>query len=291
MAGILLFIPYVFIPGILILLAAGSFLGWRSFRKKYIGTSQFESRWHFAFRVLGISQIVVFLLLVAFLVGTFGFGLFIAPIIVFANVLAAIVIFIFSALIYPRAIKWATETAKVQQREPISSLFGNFSAFAYAIAGVLIPTILFIGLNGMELPREFFAEFILATGNVSLVKMYPDEYKQQNLYAKIAAKKQDPSICDNLVPPLLKSNCYQVADPEFPQYLKTCDLYMKQGDAEQADYIQQNCLINKMYTEKKSSVSGDALNCDLLQMKYANNRRMGYILEECQRIKAFKPAQ
>jgi len=275
------------------------FFGWRSFQKNCKNTGIIDSRLQFAFRILRVNQlwvlslffvfgILVFVILplsgwdtlgiggLLFVTGSF-FGLII-------DVALAVLTFVIALIVYPLARRKITGNSDIVLSAPttISSEIKHSWRKDFIVIVIVLITIITPALFlSQDLRISLFSWVIRSTGAVSLVKYQPYEHVQTSLYSYLAKQKQDPIICDNIVTPIYKSQCYKDADPNFLQNKKTCELYVKQGDAEQAGYIQRDCILNQLYEKERSALPENIIDCNAVASQYANNLQIDYITKEC----------
>ncbi len=210
------FSPIFFWVGIetLVLSLVCSYLGWRAMRKQFEKDSVLDSRLMFAFRILALSQIVFFGLLVGFILITAGFGLFVVPLFVFCNILSAVTIFVLGWLQYTAAKKWVVK----DKSDPLMVRSFGAKDILLGLSAFLIPIIMFVALNGSGVMDEMLDAVQQSTGSTVLVelqaKFATKEYRKDALYSKLAFLKKDPSICEH-VSQTNKTECVAYSDLEI----------------------------------------------------------------------------
>ncbi len=202
-----------------------------------------DSRLTFAFRILAVSQIIFFGLSLVAIVVTAGFALFIVPLLVFCNILSAVVIFILALLQYSAAKGWVVK----DKIDPLQLRAAGFKDILLGLSALIIPVIMFVLFNGSSVMNEMFDAIEQATGSTALIelqlKLATKEYRKDALYSKLAFLKKDPSICRR-VSEVNKIECIAYSDTEILDS-KTCAI-RKRIDGQYADLfvgrVRTSCL-------------------------------------------------
>ena len=261
-------------------------------KRKYAKTGKLDTWFLFTLRVLCFHQICFLILFVAFLVLTGGYGLFGAPIIVFANTVVGVILFIVSAKLYKSYVK---KILAVVPRPVTTVAIRNNSnrllTILLSLFAIGIPLTLFALLNGATIANEFITVFAESTGNTWLVKKLPYEFEREASYKNIARNRQDITVCDNIETEIYRFECYTEADPEYTKYTDSCLLYTKMGDTEFADYDQTRCLMNKIYSALPSTKTSDAINCTNLVKDASGNTQLDYIMAQCAQLSLIQKAR
>ena len=276
---------------ILYVVALGTLgIGFLLARRHYTKTGRLYSRIGFAFRILGIQQLIFLILFISFLVMSHGYGLFAASIIVFANTFVAIQLFLLALALFTPIKK----RILLQTPVPTPTTSGKLSQallIVFILLGVGIPAGLYITLGGGEIGNEFVTAYAETVGAVGLVEKMPYEFQRSAAFKVIATNKQDTSICDKIEDESTRFECYTQADSDYKTYTDTCTLYTKAGETVYADYDQSNCIMDKIYQKLPSVQPADTINCTNLIQNAQVNKNVLYLTRMCAQLSLIQLAR
>lgn len=281
----------------LVLFAVSSFIVWFSSRRNAIENRVFESPMQLALRILAISQIIIFplvlpLMILAIVVGGEG-GIIldfnIAIWIAFVEPFSAILIFIFSFPFYNLVRR--NDSTLIQ-----SSLIRKL---LYGLIGIIVPIYLFTYVGGEE-RQKFLNSVYSRVNSTALVELeitFEKNTTSQNkynyrldvLYQRLAGMKKDPTICHQIKQENYKNECYFEVDPEAAIAAKTCALFTKYGDKEFAMYKQAKCIESNLILDR--ALTDNPINCTAIQTQFKDNINITALLGTCWPVQILQKAR
>lgn len=264
----------------------------RGFRRQAEESGVIDTRWGFALRVVGVSQMLFFLFAAAFIVLTAGFGLFAISIFAFANIWSALLVYIFAHIAYTRVQRRTFGKAGAQSG--MTRKVPNRWA-SLAVCGVAISIFISVFLSE-DVRRELFDTAYAEMESVSLIKLElavtSDGYRKDELLGRLAHVMQDVRICEGLTvsTPLKKNECYYNADPEARRADdNSCSLFNKYGDQSFAESMQSRCISNHLIVDK--ALTDEPVVCVAIASRFAGNAQVNWLTDFCKRVETFQEAR